>query len=95
MTATTDRPTSPMHAPDEIGTTVADTRRLARKATRIFIHFYVGPDKWSNDCIGMTRAAFLRSIAGKPDTDPMSSILRTPDGNDFSDCRWLQIGCRW
>jgi hypothetical protein len=58
----------------ESGLTVADARRLARKAGRVSIFYWVGPfDR--RDCVGFSRAMFLKIIAHKPDDDPMPCRL--------------------
>jgi hypothetical protein len=75
----------------ELGATVADARRLARKASTIFVHFPCGPDDWQTECIILGRAGFLRAVRYKDDSGRMPCKLyrSTP-----SDEMWLQIGGR-
>jgi hypothetical protein len=77
-------------APDELGETIADVRRLARKATRIFIHIRITPEGWQTSCLMLTPSAFLRSVAHAPDGEPMPGKLYTPPSE--SNERWLAIG---
>jgi hypothetical protein len=55
----------------EIGKTVADARRLAKSAKRVFIFYRAGPREWETHCIGLNRAVFLRSILHKEDDQAM------------------------
>lgn len=73
----------------ELGTTVEDARRLARKAARVFIHFNVGPEIWKTDCISLTRRAFVEAIKCRVASDAMPCKLYQPDSHDEL---WLQIG---
>jgi hypothetical protein len=74
---------------EQHGETVADARRLARKAAVIFVHVRIRPDGWQTACLRLTPSAFLRSIAHEGDGDPMVSKLYTP--REFNE-RWLTIG---
>jgi hypothetical protein len=76
--------------PDEIGETVADARRLARKATKVFIDYHCGPDNWQTDCIMLTRGAFLRSTKSADASKRMPCRLyqARPDRADL----WLAVG---
>jgi hypothetical protein len=76
-------------APDELCETIADVRRLARKATRVFIHIRSTPEGWQTSCLMLTPSAFLRSIAHAGDGEPMHGKLYTPDKSNE---RWLAIG---
>jgi hypothetical protein len=88
-----DRTTPPpasVALPEECGATVADARRLARKAESIFIHYPCGPDDWQTGVIMLTRGAFLRSIkyANQAQRMPCKLYQQRPDSLEL----WLQIG---
>jgi hypothetical protein len=88
-----DRTTTPpacITAPDERGATLADARRLARKAKRIFIHYPCGPDNWQTRCIILTRRAFLQStkFADVGQRMPCRLYQSHPDSDEL----WLAIG---
>ena len=78
-----------MKPEQEICQTVADARRLARKAKRVFIHFLVGPEEWKTNCIMLERAAFLRATRYQDVDTRMPCKLY---GTEASDELWLQIG---
>ena len=76
---------------EECGATVAEARRLARKASTIFLHYPCGPDEWQTGCILLTRSAFLNSIKFKDPTSRMPcNLYQSPSSGEL----WLQIGGR-
>jgi len=93
MTRMAENASAPAQAaimPDELGKTVADARRLARKAQSIFIHYLCGPADWQTDCIILTRGAFLRSTkyADASKRMPCRLYQASPDRADL----YLAVG---
>ena len=75
---------------DERGETVADARRLARKAKRILLRYPCGPDDWQTNIIILTRSAFLTATKFKDAAGRMPCELYKPDPE--IDDLWLRIG---
>jgi hypothetical protein len=78
------------HYPNnEVGITVADARRLARKASSVCVHFHLDDSRRTN-CVVLKRGEFIKSIKHQPDDSLMPCKLYAPDDNP--DEMWLQIG---
>jgi hypothetical protein len=73
----------------ELGETVADARRLARKAAKVFIHYQCGPDDWQTSCVKFGPNSFLRALRYYDDDGKMPCRLYKP--GDIGEL-WLQIG---
>jgi hypothetical protein len=79
-------------AADEHGATVADARRLARKAKLIIINYPSGPGSWQTGCLILRRAAFLTATKHTDQTVRMPCTLYQSD-SEVEDL-WLSIGHR-
>lgn len=75
--------------PDELGTTVADARRLAGKARTVFIHFRCSYDNdWKTSCIMLSRRSFLRQLSWRRADEPVRCRLYQQPSGEL----WLQVG---
>ncbi len=65
---------------DECGRTVADARRLAEQAVRVFIHYHVGPEDWRTGSLMLSTEIFLTTIQGRDAERMPSRLYRAGDG---------------
>jgi hypothetical protein len=74
---------------DEEGTTNADARRLAARASRVFVHYRSDSNIPSlTKCLSMTVESFLDAIDTHPDAEPMMVRLWHAIEGEL----WLQVG---
>jgi hypothetical protein len=71
---------------DETGTTIADARRFAKCAERIFVHYDNGAK--SSGCFMISRSAFLKAIKNHEATELMKTRLYETASRQL----WLQVG---
>jgi hypothetical protein len=64
---------------EETGATVADARRLARKAKTIALFYWTGPADSQRECLFLKSSAFLRVIAHKQASQAMPCRLHKSD----------------
>ena len=71
---------------DETGTTIADARRFAKCAEKIFVHYNNGAN--STGCFMISRSAFLKVIKIHGATELMKTRLYEAVSRQL----WLQVG---
>jgi hypothetical protein len=81
---------APTTAPEQIGATVSDARRLTAKATTVFVRYLCGPGDWQTGYVQLTRSTFLKSISAKNPNEPMPCRLYQPWPDDRQ--LWLSVG---